>query len=118
MFGHPCAPGQRRTNFLPTDCSTRSTTHGCAHSTNPEWCAGTTGANCDRPGDFRRNVFAARGRLLHGARAGDRLGYQVNNQLTVKVRDLESVGEIIDQVTEAGGDLTRFQGIRFTIDDS
>ena len=46
------------------------------------------------------------------------VGYQVNNQLTVKVRDLDSVGEIIDQVTEAGGDLTRFQGISFTIEDS
>ena len=46
------------------------------------------------------------------------VGYQVNNQLTVKVRDLDSVGEIIDQVTEAGGDLTRFQGISFTIEDN
>ena len=46
------------------------------------------------------------------------VGYQVSNQLTVKVRDLDSVGEIIDQVTEAGGDLTRFQGISFTIEDN
>ena len=46
------------------------------------------------------------------------VGYQVNNQLTVKVRDLDSVGEIIDQVTVAGGDLTRFQGISFTIEDN
>ena len=46
------------------------------------------------------------------------IGYQVNNQLTVKVRDLDSVGAIIDQVTEAGGDLTRFQGISFTIEDN
>ena len=46
------------------------------------------------------------------------VGYQVNNQLTVTVRDLDSVGEIIDQVTEAGGDLTRFQGISFTIEDN
>ena len=46
------------------------------------------------------------------------IGYQVNNQLTVKVRDLDSVGEIIDQVTEAGGDLTRFQGISFTIEEN
>ena len=43
------------------------------------------------------------------------VGYQVNNQLTVKVRDLDSVGVIIDQVTEAGGNLTRFQGLSFTI---
>lgn len=46
------------------------------------------------------------------------VGYVVNNQLTVKVRDLDSTGAIIDQVTEAGGDLTRFQGISFTIEDN
>ena len=46
------------------------------------------------------------------------VGYQVNNQLTVKVRDLDSVGVIIDQVTEAGGNLTRFQGLSFTIEDN
>ena len=45
------------------------------------------------------------------------VGYQVSNQVTVKVRDLNSVGNVIDQVTEAGGDLTRFQGISFTIED-
>ena len=46
------------------------------------------------------------------------VGYRVTNQLTVKVRDLDSVGAIIQQVTEAGGDLTRFQGISFTIEDN
>lgn len=46
------------------------------------------------------------------------IGYQVTNQLTVKLRDLDGIGELIDQVTEAGGDLIRFQGINFTIDDT
>ncbi len=46
------------------------------------------------------------------------VGYQVNNQLTVKVRDLDSVGEIIDGVTESAGDLTRVDGISFSIEDS
>jgi hypothetical protein len=45
------------------------------------------------------------------------LGYQVTNQLTVRLRDLTAIGSIIDAATEAGGDLTRFQGISFTIDD-
>jgi hypothetical protein len=45
------------------------------------------------------------------------LGYQVTNQLTVKLRDLNAIGGIIDAATEAGGDLTRLQGINFTIDD-
>lgn len=46
------------------------------------------------------------------------LGFDVTNQLTVKVRDLDKIGEIIDGTTEAGGDLTRFQGVSFTIEDT
>ena len=46
------------------------------------------------------------------------IGYQVSNQLTVKLRDLEEAGSVIDEVTAAGGDLIRFNGINFTIDDT
>lgn len=46
------------------------------------------------------------------------LGFQVTNQLTVKVRDLDNVGQIIDRTTDAGGDLTRFQNVSFTFEDS
>ena len=46
------------------------------------------------------------------------LGFDVTNQLTLKVRDLSSIGEIIDGTTEAGGDLARFQGVSFTIEDT
>ena len=46
------------------------------------------------------------------------IGYQVTNTLTVKVRDLDSVGEIIDGVTESAGNLTRIDGISFAIEDS
>jgi hypothetical protein len=46
------------------------------------------------------------------------LGYDVTNQLSVKVRDLDSVGSVIDEATEAGGDLIRFQGVSFSIEDT
>ena len=46
------------------------------------------------------------------------VGFQVSNQLTVKIRNLDNVGTIIDEVTRAGGDLTRFQGINFSIEDT
>ncbi len=46
------------------------------------------------------------------------IGYQVTNQLMVKLRDLDAAGSVIDEVTAAGGDLIRFQGINFTIDDT
>ena len=45
------------------------------------------------------------------------IGYSVSNQASVKIRDLEDAGTIIDQVTEAAGDLVRIQGISFDIDD-
>ena len=46
------------------------------------------------------------------------IGYQVTNQLMVKLRDLDAAGSVIDEVTAAGGNLIRFQGINFTIDDT
>lgn len=45
------------------------------------------------------------------------IGYSVSNQASVKIRDLEDAGTIIDQVTEAAGDLVRIQGVSFDIDD-
>ena len=45
------------------------------------------------------------------------IGYTVSNQASVKIRDLDDVGTIIDEVTEAAGDLVRIRGISFNIDD-
>ncbi len=46
------------------------------------------------------------------------IGYRVNNSLTVRVRDLDSVGTLIDDVITAGGDATRFNGIEFRVEDT
>ncbi len=46
------------------------------------------------------------------------IGYQVTNTLTVKVRDLDDMGGIIDGVTEAAGDLIRINRVNFTIEDT
>jgi len=43
------------------------------------------------------------------------VGYVVNNAVQVKVRDLDLVGELLDQVTEAGAN--NIYGITFTIED-
>ncbi len=45
------------------------------------------------------------------------VGYRVNNSASIKIRDLDSVGEIIDDVVTAGGDSTRVNNIRFTVED-
>lgn len=45
-------------------------------------------------------------------------GYRVSNELTVKARDLDKVGEIINGAIVAGGDSIRFQNLRFTVEDT
>ena len=45
------------------------------------------------------------------------IGYEVSNQASVKIRNLSNIGTIIDQVTEAAGDLVRINGINFNIEN-
>lgn len=44
-------------------------------------------------------------------------GYRVTHTVTVKIRAIDKVADIIDAVAEAGGDLTRIDSIAFSIDD-
>lgn len=43
-------------------------------------------------------------------------GYQVTNMVTVKIREVENTGTIIDAVAAAGGDYIRINNIEFTVD--
>ena len=45
------------------------------------------------------------------------VGYRVRNNATVKLRDLDAVGEVIDEVVTAGGDNVRISDISFTLED-
>jgi uncharacterized protein YggE len=45
------------------------------------------------------------------------VGYRVTNIVRAKVRELDKLGSIIDSVAEAGGDLTRINGISFSVED-
>jgi uncharacterized protein YggE len=45
------------------------------------------------------------------------IGYRVTNIVTVKIRELDDTGAIIDAVATAGGDYTRVNSISFTVDD-
>lgn len=45
------------------------------------------------------------------------IGYAVNNSASVKIRDLDAAGEIIDEVATAGGNDVRINGISFTVED-
>lgn len=44
-------------------------------------------------------------------------GYQVSNNIEVKVRDVDMAGAVIDAVVRAGGDFIRVSGIYFEVDD-
>jgi len=45
------------------------------------------------------------------------VGYRVANMVMAKIRDIDNVGTIIDNVATAGGDLTRIDSISFSVDD-
>ncbi|MCJ7725264.1 MAG: SIMPL domain-containing protein [Acidimicrobiia bacterium] len=45
-------------------------------------------------------------------------GYRVQNELSVKIRDLDKAGEIIDATTAAGGDDAIVNGLSFSIEDN
>lgn len=45
-------------------------------------------------------------------------GYSVNNTVRAKVRELESLSEVIDDAAEAGGDTVVVNNIQFMIEDS
>ena len=44
-------------------------------------------------------------------------GYRVDNIVSVKMRDLERAGVVIDAVAAAGGDATRIDGVSFDAED-
>lgn len=46
------------------------------------------------------------------------IGYTVSNTVSVKIRDVDAIGRIIDAAAKAGGDLIRINGVYFTVDDA
>jgi len=45
------------------------------------------------------------------------VGYRVTNMVTVKVREVDDTGTIIDAVARVGGDYIKIDNISFTVDD-
>ncbi len=44
-------------------------------------------------------------------------GFRVNNQLTVKVRDLDRLSDVLDHAITAGGDAVRVNNVSFSVDE-
>jgi uncharacterized protein YggE len=55
--------------------------------------------------------------VYDGGEKEEIIGYRVTNIVSVKVRDIEKTGAIIDAVAVAGGDLIRIDSIGFIVDD-
>ena len=58
--------------------------------------------------------------IKEGVRTSEQVltGYRVRNTASVKLRNLDDVGPIIDEVADAGGNSTRIDGIRFTVEET
>lgn len=45
------------------------------------------------------------------------IGYQVSNMVTIKIRDIDKAGTIIDAAVEAGGEFIRIHGLSCSVED-
>ncbi len=71
-------------------------------------------ANGVEDSDIRTVDFSIRPMYDYSGETPRIVGYFVSNNVLVTVREVESVGELIDAVAEAGGDAVRFNGISFS----
>jgi uncharacterized protein YggE len=67
--------------------------------------------------DLRTNFFNIQPQYQYFEREQKLTGYRVTNTLTVKIRDNDRVGLVIDGAVEAGGNATRINNVSFTIED-
>jgi uncharacterized protein YggE len=67
--------------------------------------------------DIQTTSFNIWPNYIYSEGAQELIGYRVSNSVTIKVRDLDGIGEIIDSLADAGGNATRIHGISFTVED-
>ena len=66
-----------------------------------------------------RPEYDYRETTLDGVRTGSQVlvGYNVRNTVAVKVRDLDGLPKLVDDVVAAGGDNIRIDSVEFTVED-
>ena len=67
--------------------------------------------------DIQTSRFSVQPRYDFRAGEQELIGFFVDNIVTVKIRNIDDTGDLIDAAVDAGGDLTRVDNLRFTIDD-
>lgn len=107
--------------FLNTGVQTQGETAQAAMTANSEAMNGVfealAAANID-PSDMQTSNFSLQPQYDYSNRSSGQprlTGYQASNQLTVRVRDLDSLGETMDALVGAGGNT--FSGLRFALED-
>ena len=74
-------------------------------------------ANDIAENDIQTQNFSIRPRYDYTENGRVLRGYSVNNTVSAKVRELESISDIIDDAAEAGGDTVAVNNIQFMIED-
>lgn len=108
--------------FLNAGVQTKGETAEAAMSANASAMNGVfealAAANIDRR-DMQTSNFSLQPQYDYSNRQSGEpprlTGYQASNQLTVKVRDLDTLGETMDALVGAGGNT--FSGLRFALED-
>ncbi|MEO1188752.1 MAG: SIMPL domain-containing protein [Pseudomonadota bacterium] len=108
--------------FLNAGVQTQGETAQAAMSANANAMNGVfdalAAANIDRS-DMQTSNFSLQPQYDYSSRANGQpprlTGYQASNQLTVRVRDLETLGETMDALVSAGGNT--FSGLNFALED-
>lgn len=107
--------------FLNAGVQTQAQTAQAAMSANSAAMNGVfdalAGADIDRR-DMQTSNFSLQPQYDYSNRDNGQprlTGYQASNQLTVKVRDLDTLGETMDALVSAGGNT--FSGLNFALED-
>ena len=108
--------------FLNAGVQTQGETAQAAMSANAAAMNGVfdalEAANVDRK-DMQTSNFSLQPQYDYSNRQSGQpprlTGYQASNQLTVRVRDLDTLGETMDALVGAGGNT--FSGLRFALED-
>lgn len=67
--------------------------------------------------DIQTSRFSVQPRYNFRDGQQELIGFFVENIVTVKIREIDDTGDLIDAAVDAGGDLARVNNLRFTIDD-
>lgn len=108
--------------FLNAGVQTQGDTAQAAMSANATAMNGVfdalAAANVDRK-DMQTSNFSLQPQYDYSSRSNGKpprlTGYQASNQLTVRVRDLDNLGQTMDALVGAGGNT--FSGLRFALED-